>query len=693
VLTLNNEGSGYLILFILIIAAGALIYLHFSGYLVTGSALVNSGQSSNCPINSNVSNLCYAPTGLQGGAVTSVSQASFVSQTKGIFSGPAYLVDFVVTGGGEQLAGTTQGTLASNLNSSYKSSNPNAQVSVNFGLVNAYYSIPFESFGHSIKQVSYTTTPIVWSTQSYSGGDFFHPNCYDSLQSNNTYYLGCNGGGVSSTGIQTAFYYNITQAAYACVRTGQNNVLGISAGYSGSSTTGILQLSSTLPNATFQCLVPQYTNITSGIYDQQGTFRYYSNVSIAYSNGTSQGTAYVNSYSAPSAYFLNGNGYAAITGYQPSGFGLNGQVPYVVRYTSSPSLGAVGGTIQLVSGPDIADALSVLPNQGSGAPSFTTGILGGQAAVQGIAINDGIVPYAYLTPNINAGVGYANRQILSYLVNTQPSNFYSSKVYYSSFNNTESMIVPVYNQTLFGSAGINPNIGSIPYQPNLQLVLKLNTLSVYVPSTPVGSVKILSIVPNPVTIRSGSSVPITVNIQNTANVSASFYVNGQCGTIQFGSATTALSIAAGATANPQYVLNAPYVANGTSSQVAQCIVQAVSVSNPAVTSSATFSETVTPQCSSAGGIVNNSNCQAEPTIPTTSVPVPPPPPPPPLNIWPFVAFGVVVLIVLVLLAANKFKKYTPQGAALGLAHKALRQGARYAVGRPRQARLRAPKHR
>ena len=645
--------------------ASLLIIVVVVALLGSGHPLSSVATGSSCGLqNLNASVAATLCKSLQsygtGGLITSFSQASFVSNNTGPFAtGSAYLVNYLVNGYGQQLTGTQQQILTATGQSQYSLSNPTAPVGLTFSLNDAHFVVPYQNTGDNLNQISAQPQFISYTVPYLSGVEV--ASCSGNYLNNYVYSLTCispslsNAQGQSpSTIVDNAFYANLTAFSHSCQSNGPGAVLVVLNGSSSTQSNGGLigvivggYNSASQPTTDFYCATPKYTPETTAIYTQQGTWSYFTNVSVSFINGGVASTAILSPSTQLNAYLDNGQVFVDLYGYQQqsSGISISGAPVYVLL--SSNLSNTLHKTNITITQTHFAAALAQEPNPTSGI--FPPSVLSSDGVVvPGVSTNSGFVPNAYYAGTFSQAINHTNTALNGYLTPVQSASFYQNS-YFTSFAGTESLVIPVYNRSLFGVSGINPGINTVPFYPLVQVVAKLSTLSIFTQTQPTGSLKITSVSPSPFAIRSGVTSQLSVNILNNYTASQEAIIQGSCGAISFGTGTSAAYIPVGQSTQ-QFTVQSAYLANGSATQSIPCTLKIYSTFNPNNVATYNFTEALGPTCSASQGTYNSTSCKQFTTVPTSTTTIPPVCTSgncnPPIPNWELVVIAIVILILL-----------------------------------------------
>ena len=560
--------------------------------------------AANCGLhmgsNLNTSNLCKASQVGSGGTITSVSDVVFSQAGGGPITGLAYLVNLAVTGAGQKLSGTygqVQQALVASTGQNYTVANPSAPFSISYGLVNESYYIPYYETGAYID--GWRTVVHTFSfTPPYAG--YGHTNCvggYDS--STNFYSMNCTGGVLGGT-LPIVFYDNMTAAGSACAaQTG-----GILAVENPSANQGWFN---NYVNYSFQCITPFGVPIVGGVYEPVGTKYLYANVSITYTNATGPYTTYLTNFNFQDT-FDGGKLYAQMYGYTPTGTDILGSSLPVMLERVTPVRLFLNFTPVSQSNYAAAFASSY-----TGAQQFLPAITGGSFTTPVSGVNKD-VPNVYYMSNINTGINTTNSYIESFLKHVPSSSFYYGQTINASFANFGGILVPLCSPSGQDQCTYNPKLGGIPYEPDMQLIGRVSSLDITLPSP--GVPQITQVEPSPFDVKSGSTAQVIVYVKNVGQTAGNFYVAVSCGGNYAGGQGDQQQINGSSTQPFELSINTPVE---SSNVTLTCTATASGLSPGSQTSSITFSENVAQQCPAEPYPVNPTTCQAViPPKPTCS---------------------------------------------------------------------------
>lgn len=630
----RKTGSNFSILIVAVLVIAALIILSGNNLLSTG---YNLGGS--CPTSFNGTLGCSTAQSYgSGGIVTSLSQATFATSSP--FPSKAWLITVLANSGTGTLIGT-QSQVASALNSSYKTYTNNP-ITINWALVNESYSVPYQNTGEVINYWGMTNTTLNYGVPQAGWG---YPSCHGSFTAPYYYSLNCTNYLSLYGNVNQSFYSNLTNFASACRSANPSAVLAI---INNSEPKNWFIITST--NAKFVCTSPIAKNpAVYAIYEAEGTRTLHTNVSVSFSNGTTSGQVYLTSDYLPYGYLDQHNNhadvYAAIIGYTFSGSDISNNFPVAIQAENNSKP-------YLTSWEHLSTALSYSePNSGNWQP----GLLGEQMSVP-INNADQPVPYTYFLTTIQDNLVMQNQNIAGNLNKTlQPSSaYYSHGVNFNG--NSGSLIIPLYNKS-----GANPSIGQVAWEPELQIVANVSTLSIYMP-VPQSAPRITDITPNPLTITSGSTGDIAITVMGNQTGNYQAYISGSCSS---GSLQTQFSVGSFTYSNnpttKTVTITTPI---STQNVTLQCSATVYSVTNPNLFSSYSFGANLNKVCSPQSVDYNNTTCKPYTTVVSTTSILPDcqatnsclPPPPPQNWTWIIIPLAIAAIVAAAVLGSKKQRR-------------------------------------
>jgi hypothetical protein len=467
-----NNPAVLIFAFLVIILAAAVLVSTFH------IPLFLAGQSSNQYGGLNTS------TKYSGGTITGISTANF-SSNFGPLNGPAYLVNYVINGAGQQLIGTQQ-QIAKGINSSV-STYTNNPININWNLLQEALQIPYSQTGDVAYNWQYISVGVNYTFTQCP----FGTGCTQNNQGSAGYVFTATGAfAVPTTVVLNAIsgYVNACQAKGngAIAVKLQDYILT----FPGNNGEGVQ----------VQCIQPVQA-LVGKVY-QAGNANLYINTSITFSNGTFTNTMYLNS-AKPSTSFQN-TLYAGIYAYAPSGQNIFGSEP-APTFLSTPTGGnpSAGQFIYYASPGIFSSAEGFTPYGNIGFPSSW------------------LVTAPAITGGFSEGNLYDPRTLFNNVnTSTKSVSLLIKPLQYS--DPYQGIVFPVQSGVATLDITRNPS-----FYPQAQLAAKVSTLAIYVPvSKPV----IISVTPSKPSFVSGSSTTFAVNVQNQANASATVSVSASCGT-------------------------------------------------------------------------------------------------------------------------------------------------------------------
>ena len=513
-----------------------------------------------------------------GGTILGVSYLQFTSNFANI-NGPAYLVNLVVNNGGESLSGTagpsystSAGSLSGTINtytgSTYQTTNPNQQISIDTHLNSLSLNIPYDFSGYSINKMSYTNESLSYTLPNapfglvcYSGtkGTAVYIGCYDAF------------GGASSLQPTLSSFASILSAD--CSQQYNNGVMTYVSAYQGE---GLAY--------TLQCVQPYLYPIAQVYQPSTGNMNY--NISVIFSNQTFSHTLFLTNQNPQSNY--NNILYAGVYGFEDSGTGIisTTTAPILLSYVGIVNNAEVPqGKTQFVN--PFSTATGIAGSYSQNQPSYEP-VPVSELNVNPFYIQSGITDGVYTLSSLQSQIYNNNQQINNLLLPMQPSNPYYNLQY-----------------NLASSNASLSETNNASYFPLVQMVAKVSTLGVY---QAVAQPKIISYSPNPFVVRDGSQQTLTLTIQNQQAVVGSAYVSGSCGGSEF--QTNQFSLPASGSVTEQVNVNAPNNPNKNLNETSACSATAFS-SFGIYNSTIYFNAIITPECSTGSIYVNNQNCTNE----------------------------------------------------------------------------------
>lgn len=543
--------------FISVVAIAALVVI--AVMLSTGQQLSFAGVSSGC-------NNCQSAGQIVGGVITGIQNVQFLSNY-GNLNGAAYLVTFVINGAGQALQGT-QTQLAQSINSSY-STHTNNQVSINYKLNSEQIEVPYTYSGYHLFQWGYTPLSTGWTNSSCPFGIV----CSNSYPSGDNYNTTIAAGVYVGSVPEGYIAQEVSSYAAACANSGASNPVVVMTGQG--TISGLIASSEAV---SLMCISPVQSKVAT-IYNP-GAYNININASITFSNGTIT-TMYLSSQH-PSTYYDNIL-YAQIYGYENSGRNIITSFPTVVVFNNK--------TAKVVNPFSTATGLGASATTYTGA--FPSEWIQTPLVLQGVTISN---VYAW-TP-ITSGIQSNNQALNNYLYveqNTSP---------------TAQMQINFSGGSPYGILNITSNP---EFYPQVQLVAKLNTLSIYIP---VAEPKITSISPSQLTFQSGSAQTVTFDVYNNASVAGGAYISGSCGSSTF--STPNFNVGAGQTVPISTSITSPYNPNLANEDIT-CIATVYSSSYSIYHNNINFQAVVKPNCPSGYIYQNNANCAPiSPTLNNTN---------------------------------------------------------------------------